>query len=119
MKNTGVFISLIDHETRKYLTTMVIPSYDIIPGEQYNLQIIFGDDHNRSSLYMSLIIQKSLTLQRRFYSMYPFLQTLEVIVNSQSHTSSITNVHLIFSAFCMVFDQQQEKMRKMKYFQTL
>lgn len=77
-KNTGLFLSLIDHVTRTYLATIVFPSSEIIPGEQYNAQIIFGDESSLASVYFSLILQKSLDWQKKFYELYPTLHVLEV-----------------------------------------
>jgi hypothetical protein len=77
-KNTGVFLSLIDHTSRTYLATIVFPSSDIIPGEQYNCQVTFGDDRIPSSFFFSLVLQKNLSLQRKFNQLYPSTNILEV-----------------------------------------
>lgn len=77
-KNTGLFLSLIDHISRTYLATVVFPSSEILPGEQYNIQIIFGDDRSCASVYFSFILQKSLSWQRKFYDLFPTVHVLEV-----------------------------------------
>lgn len=85
-KNTGLFVALIDNSGKTYLTTLILPTYEIIPGEQYNFCVLLGEDDNPPELFFSFLMQKNLPLQRRLFEMAPTANIIEVHLTAGINT---------------------------------
>lgn len=78
-KNAGIFIALIDNAGKSYLATLILPTSQVIPGEQYNFRVFLGEDEKPPELFFSMTMQKNLGLQKRLYEMCPSSHIFEAI----------------------------------------
>jgi hypothetical protein len=96
-KNVGLFVALIDNASKTYLATLILPTSEIIPGEQYNFRVNLGEDITPPELFFSVTMQKNLALQKRFLDMSPSTNVVEV------PNSLIGLARFSTLAFCLYF----------------
>jgi hypothetical protein len=83
---SGLFAALVDHKTKKYLAKVILPCEQMIPGEQYNVAVVFND--KGGCLLLSITLESPLSFQTHLLANFPQLNRFEVTLHSIGQRNS-------------------------------